>query len=89
MIALEDCFGLCDLTADEIDAIAEHEHVPTLVAAAFGEYLLHRKHGAAHVLGMIRDDIRHAVAAGDARHARQLVGVLHRFVGQHPEALAD
>ena len=32
MISLEDCIGLCDLTEEEILAIAENEHVPAGVA---------------------------------------------------------
>jgi hypothetical protein len=88
MIALEDCIGLCGLTPAEIDAIAEHEHIPELAAAALGEYLMRRVEGPATVRAMIRDDIRAAIAAGDARHARQLIAAFGAFVAAHPEALA-
>lgn len=88
MIALEDCIAMCGLTRDEVDAIAEHEHVPELVAAALADYLLHRDKGAVAVRNMIRDDIRHAISAGDAAHARQLIVALKHFLAQHPEAAA-
>lgn len=86
MISLEDCVALCDLTPAEIAAIAEHEHLPEVSAAALGAYLLHRRKGEAVVLGMIRDDIRAAIAAGDARHARQLVHTYALFAREHPRA---
>ncbi|SEA58545.1 hypothetical protein [Rubrimonas cliftonensis] len=84
MISLEDCIALCDLTPEEVAAIAEHEHMPEVSAAALGAYLLHRDKGEAVVMGMIRDDIRAAIAAGDARHARQLVHTYALFVREHP-----
>jgi S-ribosylhomocysteine lyase LuxS involved in autoinducer biosynthesis len=86
VITLEDCLGLCDLTPAEIAAIAEHEHVPEISAAALGDYLMHRDKGAARVRAMIHDDIRAAIAAGDARHARQLAHVFAEFLRLHPEA---
>ncbi len=27
MISIEDCIAMCDLTREEVDAIAEHEHI--------------------------------------------------------------
>ena len=86
MIALEDCMAMCGLTPEEIDAIAEHEHIPELAAAALADYLLHKPKGAEVVRDMIRDDIRHAIAAGDTAHARQLIAALDHFLAAHPEA---
>ena len=86
MIALEDCMAMCGLTPDEIDAIAEHEHIPELAAAALADYLLHKPKGARVVRDMIRDDIREAIRAGDARHARQLIAAMNHFLAEHPEA---
>ena len=86
MIALEDVVGMCELTQEEIDAIAEHEHIPELAAAALADYLMHQEKGAVTVRDMIRDDIRHAIREGDARHARQLVAAFHHFLQAHPEA---
>ena len=40
MISFEDCFALCGLTRDEVLALAEHEHIPEIAAAALGQYLL-------------------------------------------------
>ena len=87
MIALEDVTAMCDLSPEEIAAIAEHEHIPELSAAALGEYLLHQARGPRIIRDMIRDDIRAAIADGDAKHARQLVAALNHFLHDHPEAL--
>ncbi len=34
MISREDIVGLCGLTEEELDAVAEHEHAPDVAAAA-------------------------------------------------------
>jgi uncharacterized hydantoinase/oxoprolinase family protein len=45
MLTAEDCIALSDLTKEEIDALAEHEHLSTVVAAGLGWYLLRRAAG--------------------------------------------
>lgn len=40
MITIEECMAMCGLTQDEVLAIAEHEHIPEIAAAALGQYLL-------------------------------------------------
>ena len=40
MITFDDCLAFCELTEDEIDAIAEHEHLPETVALEMGSYLI-------------------------------------------------
>ncbi|MCU7817034.1 MAG: hypothetical protein KZQ81_18015 [Candidatus Thiodiazotropha sp. (ex Rostrolucina anterorostrata)] len=45
MLTYEDCVGMCDLTDEEVDAIAEHEHIPNIVAAELGNYLIHEESG--------------------------------------------
>lgn len=87
MISLEDVTAMCELSAEEIAAIAEHEHIAELSAAALGEYLLHQARGPRAIRDMIRDDIRAAISAGEAGHARQLVAALNHFLLLHPEAV--
>lgn len=86
MISLEDCIGLCDLTEEEVLAIAEHEHMPEIAATAYASYLTHKDHGTEEVCRMIVDDIREAQAKGDGDHVRTLLHVLHHFLRTHPEA---
>ena len=42
---LEDCLAFCGFTEEEVLAIAEHEHMPEIAAAAFAEYLTNQEHG--------------------------------------------
>jgi hypothetical protein len=87
MISLEDCVGLCGLSEEEVLAIAEHEHLPEIAAAALAAYLLSQKHCSEKVLDMIVDDIRQAqFVKGDKEHVLTLLHVLHHFLKTHPEA---
>jgi len=83
MISLEDCVAMCGLDPDEIAAIAEHEHVPRIAAAALGNYLLHKTGGEAEIRKMLVDDIRSALAEKRLQHASELLMALRHFVGDH------
>ena len=83
MISIDDCIGMSGLTRDEIDAIAEHEHIPEAAAAALGAYLMHIRRGEDVVRQMIRDDIRTALARGDRQHAADLLATLRTFLAHH------
>jgi hypothetical protein len=82
-ITREDIVGLSGLDETEIAAIAEHEHVPEVIAAALANYLLHQDRGAHVIRSMIKDDIRSALDAGDTGRAALLFGALHHFVTEH------
>jgi len=87
MITLQDCVGLCGLTEEEVLAIAEHEHLPEIVATALAEYLLSQEHGSEKVRDMIVDDIRQAqLTSGNKEKVLMLLHVLHHFLKTHPEA---
>ncbi len=86
MITLEDCIEFCGLTKEEVLAIAEHEHVPEIAAAALASYLLCQDHGIDKIREMIVDDIRRAQFCGDRKHVLNLLHVLHHFLEAHPEA---
>ena len=83
MISLSDCIAMCGLSEDEVLAIAEHEHIPEIAAAALGQYLLSQKHGPETIRDMIRDDIRAALARDDRKHARDLLMALRHFLSDH------
>lgn len=88
MISLTDAIGLCDLTDEEVAALAEHEHVPAMVAATLGAYLLHERHGPERIRDMLLDDVRAAIRRHDVEHARSLVAALRHFLAEHPDAAA-
>lgn len=89
MIALEDCIALCGLTEPEVRALAEHEQIADIQAAALAQCLLGQPEGCRKIGAMIADDVNWAILHGDRRHADELMTTLERFVGSHPEALAS
>jgi len=86
MLSYEDCLALSDLSDDEVEAIAEHEHIPSMAAAALGNYLVHTSEGVPMLKRMILDDIESAKACGNWHHAFDLKMVLRHFVETHPYA---
>ena len=85
MISIEDCIALSGLTREEIDAIAEHEHVPEASAAALAAWLMMKEDaGVLEVRRMIRDDLRAALRAGNRAHAAELLLALRHFLAEHP-----
>ena len=83
MLTYEDCLGLCELTEEEVLAIAEHEHIPAIAAAEMGNYLVHTDDGIRAIRKMILDDIGAARNRSDFRHSAELKMVLHHFVETH------
>jgi hypothetical protein len=86
MFTIEECIAMCGLTQDEVLAIAEHEHIPEIAAAAPGQYLLTQDDGTEKVSAMLRDDIWLAIHRNDRAHARQLFMALRHFLSSHPQA---
>jgi len=80
MLTVEDCIAFSDLTLEEIDVIADHMHLPEVIAAELGCYLVHCPDGQQALQAMIRDDIEAARCRGDLRHAAKLQLVLQHFI---------
>jgi len=89
MLTYEDCVGMCDLTEDEVDAIAEHEHIPSIVATELGSYLVHEVSGPPKIRRIILDDIEMAESRGDKEHMLVLKLALRHFVQTHPSATSN
>jgi len=85
LLSYEDCLALCELTEEEVEAISEHEHLPEIVAAEYGNYLIHQPNGVPAIRRIILDDIEAARARGDVKHALALRLVLRHFVQRHPQ----
>ena len=84
MLSFEDCLALCDLSEEEVLAIAEHENIPEIAAVELGNYLVHEPGGEMRIKGIIRDDIAHARARGNRQHELALKLLLRNFVLEHP-----
>lgn len=77
---------MCGLSEAEVLAIAEHEHIPEIAAAALAQYLVNLEHGPERIRDMIIDDIRAAQERHDHERLRELVMALRHFLAEHPEA---
>jgi hypothetical protein len=90
MLTIQDCIDHCRLTEDEIIAIAEHEHLPDMLALELGDYLCRTTEGELRVKRMIVEDIEAARESGDLAHAAKLRKVLQHFLEHHAGvALSD
>jgi hypothetical protein len=85
MLTFEDCLELCELTEDEVDAIAEHEQLSRTVAVELGQYLIQGPDGQLLIERMIVDDIIAARQRGDLARAAHLKQTLRRFIEAHAE----
>lgn len=88
MLTYEECLDMCDITQDEVSAIAEHEHVDPIIALAIGQYLCCHD-GESKIKKIILDDIKHAEKTGNAAHADVLKKVLAHFIATHPSKPAS
>ena len=84
MVTLQDVIDHSNLTEAEIDAIAEHEHIPKIVAAEMGNQLVHSPAGVPMLKRMILENVESAMNRGDELHASDLCVVLQRFILKHP-----
>ncbi len=84
MLTYEECLDMCDLTSDEVDAIAEHEHMDPMIALALGQYLITHD-GEQKIKKIILDDIAKARRDGNRSHEMLLNKVLEHFIATHPD----
>jgi hypothetical protein len=89
MLSLEDCIAMSDLTAEEIEAIAMHEHIPIIVAAELGNYLTHKHGGPMRICKMIMDDIDQAYQHKDSLRVARLKVTLKHFIEAHQKEIAE
>lgn len=86
MLTLQDCIELSELSEEEILAIAEHEHIPEMLAVEMGNYLVHAPNGEKQIKRMIVDDIDQARAHGNLKQVAMLKRVLKHYVAEHAGA---
>ena len=84
MLCLEDCLDFSDLASDEVAAIAEHEHIPTIVAAEMGNDLLKTEAGVYELHKMVLEDIQSAIEHGRMEHAAELAATYQHLQASHP-----
>ena len=86
MLCLEDCLAFCDLSEEEVLAIAQHEHIPEMAAIELGHYLVHAPDGEMRIKRIILDDVAEAAKRGDRVRELALKLVLRNFEPQSTPA---
>lgn len=84
MLSMRDCVDMCDLDDEEVEAIAEHEHVPQIVACEIACVLMQSNDGVDLVHHFMEENRDRAAAKGQRNAAAHWRDVLHRFDRSHP-----
>lgn len=84
MLSIRDLVDYCDLNQGEIEAVAEHEHVPLAVAAELGELLLQTPEGVFTLHRMIVENMQTAMKSGRMEHAQKLCEIYQHLCRVHP-----
>jgi hypothetical protein len=87
MVTLNDCLEFCDLTEEEVHEIAEHDHIPEIVAAELASALLESPYGVYVVRCYLLENLKRAASLGNLSRARYLDRVITRFNAEHPSGV--
>lgn len=86
MVDYESALALAELSQEEVDAIAHHEHLPAMAALELGQYLCTTPEGERALKRIILDELNAFRERGDHLGAARLRLVLKHFVETHPRA---
>jgi len=84
VLTLEGSIALCDLSEDEIGAIAKHAPVPDRLAVALANDPFHTPEAVPMIHRMTIDDLARTVRHGNLAHSAMLKAVLRHFIETHP-----
>jgi hypothetical protein len=84
MLSMQDVMDYCDLDQGEIEAVAEHEHIPLAVAAELGDSLLCSPEGVFRLHAMIVENMQHALESGHFQHVKELAQTYKHLQRTHP-----
>jgi hypothetical protein len=84
MLTLADCVAFCGLSEDELQLVADHEHLPLVVAAELAADLLKTAKGTYLIRSYMLDQLAKAAANGEQQEAKRLDRIISKFVAGHP-----
>jgi hypothetical protein len=85
MLTLRDCLDFCDLSEDVVEAIAEHDHLPPILAAELATCLAAAPGGMHVIHRYMCDNAAASAHRGDGGRQERRTGTLARFEADHPE----
>jgi hypothetical protein len=83
LLTTQECVDMSELSNEAIRAIAEHEHIPEVVAAELGQELLKSTGGKAEIERILEENLGLAVQAGEQDKINDRKRVLERFVASY------
>lgn len=86
MLTMQDCLDFCDLTEEEVDLIAAHEHLIAETAAPLVCSLVQTPEGVELVCACLQDLASSALAEGAPDRAEHVLDVYAQFRSAHPLA---
>ncbi|MCL2656872.1 MAG: hypothetical protein FWD62_05515 [Betaproteobacteria bacterium] len=84
MLSLRDCLDYCDLTEEDVEVVAEHEHLPPAMAAHIVCGLSQTSGGLVVLDYLMLDAIQQARSAGEFDKAEHVQHVYTHFKATHP-----
>ena len=86
MLSWRDCLDMAGVTEEEVNVIAEHEGLPSMVALELGYHLLATPEGMRKLREFLEDDIAAAQGKDDCGKCIGFSQALTKFMENHPEA---
>ena len=83
MLTAQECVVMSELSDEAIRAIAEHEHIPEVIAAELGQELLKATGGIAEIQRILEENLEVAVSAGEEDKINDRKRVLGRFIASY------
>jgi hypothetical protein len=83
MLSLDDCIAMSGLTEEEVAIVAEHEHLPMIIAVELGYTLLKTPKGVFTLRCYIAELLEQAKLAGNRDKVKHVDRVLTRFNAAH------
>ncbi|WP_026259067.1 hypothetical protein [Uliginosibacterium gangwonense] len=86
MLTLKDCMDYCDITDEEVELFAEHEHIPSEIAGQLVCGLVQTEEGVTVVSRCLSDIVSDAMTRGRLDKAEHVLHVYAQFRSAHPLA---
>jgi hypothetical protein len=83
MLTAQECVDMSELSNEAIRAIAEHEHIPEVVAAELGQEMLKTARGIAEIERILEENLGLAVQACEQDKINDRKRVLERFIASY------
>ena len=84
MLTLQDCIGFSGLTPDQLEAVADHEHMDMIIAAEWAEVTLDQPEGEELVERMLAEEVAHCESRHLGDRVDRYQAGLEQFHKQHP-----